>query len=276
MRSNRASQAIELTATEFRLLHYCLLNPRQVLTRHQLLDHVWDYDFGGDTRVLETYVSYAAKKAQDLHRPPLIHTVRGVGDCATAAGLTVSAAPRLRSPVCSQRSGADDRPRGPGRATTPSSARLPALDPVNLHGPAPRSGPWTGRSALPQQRTAPKSSCCPPGRAAHPAAGPGPGGRPGADRPAFDLPPGTYEGAPHHVGSVVDHVTLLVPGRPTFHAGCQAAAGDEALQESRRGAAATCACACARLARLRRHPINAVPVREVDQTLHRLLLVERS
>jgi two-component system OmpR family response regulator len=49
-----------------------------VLTRAQLLDHVWDYDFGGDARVLETYISYLRKKV-DADGPPLIHTVRGVG-----------------------------------------------------------------------------------------------------------------------------------------------------------------------------------------------------
>jgi two-component system OmpR family response regulator len=74
----RAGQPVELTATEYRLLRYLLLNPRRVLTRAQLLDHVWDYDFGGDARVLETYVSYLRKKL-DPHGPPLIHTVRGVG-----------------------------------------------------------------------------------------------------------------------------------------------------------------------------------------------------
>jgi two-component system OmpR family response regulator len=74
----RAGAAIELTATEFRLLRYLMLNPRRVLTRAQLLDHVWDYDFGGDARVLETYISYLRKKL-DPHGAPLIHTVRGVG-----------------------------------------------------------------------------------------------------------------------------------------------------------------------------------------------------
>jgi len=74
----RGGHAVELTATEYRLLRYLLLNPRRVLTRAQLLDHVWDYDFGGDARVLETYVSYLRKKL-DPHGPPLIHTVRGVG-----------------------------------------------------------------------------------------------------------------------------------------------------------------------------------------------------
>jgi two-component system, OmpR family, response regulator len=74
----RAGEPIELTATEYRLLRYLLLNPRRVLTRAQILDHVWDYDFGGDARVLETYISYLRKKL-DKHGPSLIHTARGVG-----------------------------------------------------------------------------------------------------------------------------------------------------------------------------------------------------
>jgi two-component system OmpR family response regulator len=74
----RAGEAIELTATEYRLLRYLMLNPRRVMTRAQLLDHVWNYDFGGDGRVLETYISYLRKKL-DAHGPSLIKTVRGVG-----------------------------------------------------------------------------------------------------------------------------------------------------------------------------------------------------
>jgi len=74
----RAGEPIELTATEYRLLRYLMLNPRRVMTRAQLLDHVWDYDFGGDGRVLETYISYLRKKL-DAHGPSLIRTVRGVG-----------------------------------------------------------------------------------------------------------------------------------------------------------------------------------------------------
>ncbi len=74
----RGERPIELTATEYRLLRYLLRNPRRVLTRAQLLDHVWSYDFGGDARVLETYISYLRKKL-DVHGPPLVHTVRGVG-----------------------------------------------------------------------------------------------------------------------------------------------------------------------------------------------------
>jgi two-component system OmpR family response regulator len=75
---SRGGRPIELTATEFRLLRYLMLNPRRVLTRSQLLDHVWQYDFGGDARVLETYISYLRKKV-DVEEPPLIHTVRGFG-----------------------------------------------------------------------------------------------------------------------------------------------------------------------------------------------------
>jgi two-component system, OmpR family, response regulator len=75
---SRGGRPIELTATEYRLLRYLMLNPRRVLTRPQLLDHVWNYDFGGDARVLETYISYLRKKV-DVEKPALIHTVRGVG-----------------------------------------------------------------------------------------------------------------------------------------------------------------------------------------------------
>jgi two-component system OmpR family response regulator len=75
---SRGGRPIELTVTEFRLLRYLMVNPRRVLTRAQLLDHVWSYDFGGDARVLETYVSYLRKKV-DADAQPLLHTVRGVG-----------------------------------------------------------------------------------------------------------------------------------------------------------------------------------------------------
>ena len=77
-RSSRGGELIELTVTEYRLLRYLMLNPRRVLTRAQILDHVWEYDFGGDARVLETYISYLRKKL-DQHGPSLIHTARGVG-----------------------------------------------------------------------------------------------------------------------------------------------------------------------------------------------------
>jgi two-component system, OmpR family, response regulator len=74
----RAGELIELTPTEYRLLRYLLANAGRVLTRNQILDHVWDYDFGGEASVLETYISYVRRKV-DRFDPPLIQTVRGVG-----------------------------------------------------------------------------------------------------------------------------------------------------------------------------------------------------
>ncbi|MGZ4103756.1 MAG: response regulator transcription factor [Actinomycetota bacterium] len=76
----RANTPIELTPTEFTLLRYLLLNARRVLSKAQILDHVWHYDFAGDANVVETYISYLRKKI-DRFDPPLIHTIRGVGYC---------------------------------------------------------------------------------------------------------------------------------------------------------------------------------------------------
>ena len=74
----RGGVPIQLTATEFNLLRFFMLNPRQVLSKPQILDHVWHYDFGGEANVVETYVSYLRKKLE-RHGPPLIHTIRLVG-----------------------------------------------------------------------------------------------------------------------------------------------------------------------------------------------------
>jgi two-component system OmpR family response regulator len=74
----RAGQPIQLTATEFRLLRLFLMNPGRVLSKSQILDHVWHYDFDGDSNVLETYISYLRRKLNE-HGDPLIQTVRLVG-----------------------------------------------------------------------------------------------------------------------------------------------------------------------------------------------------
>jgi len=74
----RANTPVRLTATEFSLLRFFLLNPRRVLSKSQIIDHVWHYDFGGDANVVETYVSYLRKKL-DRMGPPLIQTIRLVG-----------------------------------------------------------------------------------------------------------------------------------------------------------------------------------------------------
>ncbi|MDQ0642218.1 response regulator transcription factor [Microbacterium murale] len=74
----REGTEIELTATEFELLRYLMRNERRVLSKAQILDRVWSYDFGGKSSVVELYISYLRKKI-DAGRAPLLHTVRGVG-----------------------------------------------------------------------------------------------------------------------------------------------------------------------------------------------------
>ncbi|MCU1449627.1 MAG: two component transcriptional regulator, winged helix family [Acidimicrobiales bacterium] len=81
----RGDAQVQLTPTEFKLLRYFLLNPRRVLSKTQLLEHVWEYDFGGDPNILETYISYLRKKL-NAAGPPVIQTVRGVGYSLRLAG----------------------------------------------------------------------------------------------------------------------------------------------------------------------------------------------
>ncbi len=75
---HRAGKLIDLSPTEFTLLKYLLINADRVVSKSQILDYVWDYDFGGDAAIVETYISYLRKKI-DIYEPALIHTVRGVG-----------------------------------------------------------------------------------------------------------------------------------------------------------------------------------------------------
>jgi two-component system OmpR family response regulator len=81
----RGGDLIDLTATEFELLRFLMRNPRRVLSKAQILDRVWNYDFGGQAHVVELYISYLRKKI-DAGREPLIHTVRGVGYVLKPAG----------------------------------------------------------------------------------------------------------------------------------------------------------------------------------------------
>jgi two-component system, OmpR family, response regulator len=74
----KAGQLVALSPTEFKLLRYFLHNPGRVLSKAQILDHVWNYDFGGEANVVESYVSYLRRKV-DTTDPRLLHTLRGVG-----------------------------------------------------------------------------------------------------------------------------------------------------------------------------------------------------
>jgi two-component system OmpR family response regulator len=75
---SRGGTPIDLTSTEFELLRYLMRNPKRVLSKANILDRVWDYDFGGKASIVEIYISYLRKKIDTLG-PTLIHTVRGVG-----------------------------------------------------------------------------------------------------------------------------------------------------------------------------------------------------
>ncbi|MGG5172696.1 response regulator transcription factor [Pseudarthrobacter sp. J1738] len=74
----RAGEEISLTATQFELLRYLMENPKRVVSKSQILDRVWDYDFGGQANIVELYISYLRKKIESGH-PPMIHTIRGAG-----------------------------------------------------------------------------------------------------------------------------------------------------------------------------------------------------
>ena len=76
----RGDREIDLSPTEFKLLRYLMLNPNRVLSKAQILDHVWEYDFNGDASIVESYISYLRRKIDnDQNLPPLIHTKRGIG-----------------------------------------------------------------------------------------------------------------------------------------------------------------------------------------------------
>ena len=74
----RNGRVIEVSPTEFKLLRYLMLNPNRVLSKAQILDYVWNYDFRGDSSIVESYVSYLRRKV-DAVEPRLIHTIRSVG-----------------------------------------------------------------------------------------------------------------------------------------------------------------------------------------------------
>ncbi|BAU11662.1 two component transcriptional regulator, winged helix family [Leptolyngbya sp. NIES-3755] len=83
---SRAGQRIDLSPKEFTLLEYFMRHPRQVLTRDQITEHIWNFDFYGDSNVVDVYVGYLRRKIDRGFDPPLLHTVRGVGYRLSAEG----------------------------------------------------------------------------------------------------------------------------------------------------------------------------------------------
>jgi two-component system OmpR family response regulator len=71
--------SVELSPTEFKLLRYLMLNPNRVLSKAQILDHVWEYDFNGDAGIVESYISYLRRKIDQHSAEPMIQTKRGFG-----------------------------------------------------------------------------------------------------------------------------------------------------------------------------------------------------
>ena len=130
----RAGQPIALTATEFNLLRFFLLNPRHVLSKSQILDHVWHYDFGGDGNVVETYISYLRKKLEAVG-PPVIHTVRLVGYALREPAMELSDVPSIPTADCHR----GHRPGGLGDRRRGHLLVTPIL-PLPAHRPAARSG----------------------------------------------------------------------------------------------------------------------------------------
>jgi DNA-binding response OmpR family regulator len=83
-RASRGGKTVSLSATEYALLEYLMRNAGRVLTRAMIMEHVWQYDFGGSDNVLDVYIGYLRGKIDRHHSPALIHTVRGVGFCLEA------------------------------------------------------------------------------------------------------------------------------------------------------------------------------------------------
>ncbi|EBV8528951.1 DNA-binding response regulator, partial [Salmonella enterica subsp. enterica serovar Typhimurium] len=75
----RGGEVVDLSPTEFKLLRYLMMNPNRVLSKAQILDHVWEYDFNGDASIVESYISYLRRKIDVGGREKMIHTKRGVG-----------------------------------------------------------------------------------------------------------------------------------------------------------------------------------------------------
>jgi len=79
------AESVELSPTEFKLLRYLMLNPNRVLSKAQILDHVWEYDFNGDAGIVESYISYLRRKLDQHSTEPMIQTKRGFGYMLKAA-----------------------------------------------------------------------------------------------------------------------------------------------------------------------------------------------
>ena len=121
----RGSRVIDVSPTEFKLLRYLMLNPNRVLSKAQILDHVWDYDFRGESGIVESYISYLRRKIDIEGRAPADpHQARGRLRPAAAAGVGVMSEPTAAQPV--QAAQAPQPPRAPSPARARARARAKA------------------------------------------------------------------------------------------------------------------------------------------------------
>ncbi|HIT75827.1 MAG TPA: response regulator transcription factor [Candidatus Avipropionibacterium avicola] len=159
----RGDDPVKLTATEFELLRYLMRNPRRVLSKAQILDRVWQYDFGGQANVVELYISYLRKKI-DAGRPAMIHTLRGAGYVLRPAAEARTVRERWPKP-----------PRRRPRSTGPGHLGASAAGPGGRGGHPARGRPEHGRhpghptpAGRPDRRTTDRgdrpSATRPPGR----------------------------------------------------------------------------------------------------------------
>ena len=96
---HRGGQRIEMSRTEFNVLEFLMMNAGRVVSKQQILEHVWQYDFGGESTVVETYISYLRKKLDGLG-PPMIHTMRGVGYVLRSPDRGSDVEPAISSRAC--------------------------------------------------------------------------------------------------------------------------------------------------------------------------------
>lgn len=115
----RGGESIHLTATEFELLRYLMRNPRRVLSKAQILDRVWNYDFGGQANVVELYISYLRRKI-DAGREPMIHTRRGAGYLIKPAASAPAPAAPVSTSLSTPATPASTAPMRPAPSPLPS------------------------------------------------------------------------------------------------------------------------------------------------------------
>ena len=234
----RGDDLVSLTATEFELLRFLMRNPKRVMSKAQILDRVWNYDFGGQANIVELYISYLRKKI-DAGREPMIHTMRGFGyvlkpgQLVFAARSVANAAGRHDARAAGRGRVDRDRARhGAGGATVadlPVGHRAVLRSATGPGGAGHRStlGRPRRRAALRSRRTSSRSLRSRTARSSTPACAPGGRRRPALPQrrptsaarcrlrqPPDDARPADARPVPHRLPSTVFDGAVQVTGLP--------------------------------------------------------------